>query len=61
MIGPSAGGITGEAEAYDKEIRGHELADVIRQEHAPCLRGRPSGPRHVLRDRGLPDLNPEFQ
>jgi len=44
-----------------KEINGHQLSHVVRQERAPRLRRWPPMADHVFRDAGLTDVNPEFQ
>ena len=44
-----------------EEIGRDDLADVIPQECAPGLRGRPAPTCHVFRHRRLRDVDPEFQ
>jgi hypothetical protein len=45
----------------DEEIGRHDLADVIPQERAPGLRGRPAPATRVFRDGRFTDVDPEFQ
>lgn len=47
--------------AYDEEVGGHNLVDVISEECSPGLRWRTSVARHVSRDRGLADIDAELQ
>jgi hypothetical protein len=45
----------------DEEIGRHNLADVIPQEGAPGLRRRSASTNQVFRDRGLTDVDSEFE
>jgi hypothetical protein len=44
-----------------EEVGSHDLADVISQECAPGLRGRPVPTSHVFSHGRLRDVDPEFQ
>jgi hypothetical protein len=44
-----------------EEIRGDDILGVVRQERPSTLRGTLSVTNHVLRDRGLADLDSELE
>jgi hypothetical protein len=44
-----------------KEVRSHDLADVIPQEGTPSLGRRLTPPHHLLGDTGLTDRNAELE
>jgi hypothetical protein len=46
---------------HDEEVGRGDLADMIREKRAPRLGGRSSVPRHVIRHRGLTDVDAELQ
>ena len=46
---------------HDEEVDANEIGEVVLEESAPCLRGRPRPPRHEPGEGALRDIEAELE